>query len=139
MMKTIKLMVALAALFLVQSATTFANNPSFPPVTKWDKLGQKKVDFRLDKDEVKVTLVQGLFTAIKLKIKDGPINMHRCIIHFKNGTKQDVRIRKNIPAGGETRVIQLDGGGKRVIQKVVFLYDSKKRTDKATVALWGKH
>ncbi|MBX2874908.1 MAG: DUF2541 family protein [Saprospiraceae bacterium] len=139
MMKTIKLMFTLAAIFMVQATSTFAHNPGLPPVTKWDKLGQKKVDFRLDKDEIKVTIVQGLFTAIKLKVKDGPINMHKCVVHFKNGTKQNVNIRKNIPAGGETRVIQLDGGGKRIIKKVVFLYDSKRPRDKATVALWGKH
>lgn len=139
MMKTIKLMFALAAIFMVQATSTFAHTPGLPPVTKWDKLGQQKVNFRLDKDEIKVTLVQGLFTAIKLKVKDGPINMHKCVVHFKNGTKQNVNIRKNIPAGGETRVIQLDGGGKRIIKKVVFLYDSKNPRSKATVALWGKH
>ncbi len=138
-MKTIKLMFALAAIFMFQATATFAHTPGLPPVTKWDKLGQKKVDFRLDKDEIKVTIVQGLFTAIKLKVKDGPINLHKCVVHFKNGTKQNVNIRKNIPAGGETRVIQLDGAGKRVIKKVVLLYDSKRPRDKATVALWGKH
>ena len=139
MMKTVKLMFALAAMFMIQATSTFATTPGPLPVTKWDKLGERKVNFRLDKDEIKVTLVQGLFTAIKLKVKDGSINMHKCVVHFKNGTKQNVNIRKNIPAGGETRVIQLDGGGKRIIKKVVFLYDSKRPRDKATVALWGKH
>lgn len=140
MMKTIKMMVALTALFLVQSVSqAHAHPPVHSLFSNWDKLGQKEVDFRLDKDEIKVTLVEGLFTAIKLKVNDGPLNMHRCVIHFKNGTKQEVWIRKNIPAGGETRVIQLDGGGKRIIQKIVFVYDSQQRNNKATVSVWGRH
>lgn len=136
------MMVALAALFLVQSVTTsFANtpNPGFPFRTQWDKLGQKKVDFRLDKDEIKVTLVEGLFTAIKLKVNGGSINMHRCVVHFNNGSTQEVQIRKNIPAGGETREIQLDGNGYRIIKKVVFVYDKDQKNSNASVALWGKH
>jgi len=44
-----------------------------------------------------------------------------------------------MPAGGETRVIDLRGR-RRAISKVVFWYDTKGIAEnKATVDLWGRH
>lgn len=125
----------LATLFLGTSAFTTPTEIT-PP--KWEKLGQRKVDRRVDRDEIRVTARDGRFTKVKIGVRGSAINMHKCVIHFANGGKQEVNIRKNIPAGGATRVIDIDGG-KRVIKKVVFWYDTKGLQDKATVALWGRH
>ena len=108
-----------------------------PP--KWEKLGQRKVNRALDKDEILVTAREGRFTKVKLTIKKSAINMHKMVIHFANGGKQEVNLRKNIPAGGSTRVVDIKGG-KRVIKKVVFWYDTKGIiNNKAVVELWGRH
>ena len=105
---------------------------------KWDKLGTRKVNRSLDKDEIIVTGRDGLFSKVKLGVKRSGINMHKMVIHFRNGDKQNVQLRNNIPAGGSTRVIDLKGG-KRVIKKVVFWYDTKGIiNNKAVIELWGR-
>ena len=59
-------------------------------------------------------------------------------MHYSNGSKHDVAIRFNIPAGGESRVIDLPGGN-RNIRKVVFWYDTKNvARGRANLALWGR-
>ncbi len=105
---------------------------------RWEKLGQRKVNRSLDRDEIVVTGREGAFRKIKLMVRRSPINMHRCVIHFRNGSAQEVELRNNIPAGGETRVIDIDGN-RRIITKVVFWYDTKGLQDKAVVELWGRH
>ena len=106
---------------------------------RWEKLGTRKVKYAIDRDEILVTRMEGRFTAIKIKVKGAPIDMMKCTIHFGNGQSQDVALRNTIPAGGETRVIDIAGGA-RVIKSVVFWYDTKNRARKrATVELWGRH
>lgn len=105
----------------------------------WELLGVKKVDYALDRDEVLVTSREGLFTGIKIRVKRSPINLHKIVVHYGNGQVDEIEVRSNIPAGGETRVIDLPGN-RRVIQKVVFWYDTKNLArGKALVELWGKH
>ena len=104
----------------------------------WEMLGQRKVNRQADRDEIIVTGREGAFRKIKLMVRRSAINMHRCVIHFRNGDTQEVDIRNNIPAGGETRVIDIEGN-RRIITKVVFWYDTKGLQDKAVVELWGRH
>ena len=104
----------------------------------WEKLGQKKVNRNVDRDEIRVTSSEGRFSKLRLEVKNSGINMHRMVVHFANGRKQEIELRKNIAAGGSTRVIDINGG-KRVIKKVVFWYDTKGLiNNKATVVLWGR-
>ena len=64
---------------------------------------------------------------------------HRRKIHFANGRIQDVGLRDVIPAGGESRVIDLVGGD-RVIQHVEFWYDAqtRRRGRGARVLVFGR-
>ena len=109
------------------------------PVKKWDFLGQRTVNFAIDKDEIPVTLREGTFKKIKLKVRKAPVHFRKVIVHYRNGTKESIELRDNIPAGGETRAIDLKGNN-RVIQKVVFYYNSKVKTRrKGLVKLYGMH
>ena len=105
----------------------------------WELLGVKKVDYALDRDEVLVTAREGTFTGLKIRVKRSPINLHKIVVHYGNGQVDEIEVRANIRAGGETRVIDLPGN-KRVIQKVVFWYDTKNLArSKGVVELWGRH
>ena len=56
-----------------------------------------------------------------------------------NGGKDEMTIRNFIPAGGETRVLDLKGGD-RIIRKVDFFYKSNPSTRrKGKVILYGRH
>ena len=58
-------------------------------------------------------------------------------VHFGNGGKQEVAMRNTIPAGGETRAIDLEGDD-RVINRVEFWYDANTfRGRRAQVRLLG--
>lgn len=107
-----------------------------PP--RWIKLGERKVNYTVDRDEILVTAAEGRFTALKLRVENGGINLHRMVVHFADGSIKEVELRENIPAGGSSRVIDLPGN-RRIIHKVVFVYDTKNFSDrKAVVELWGR-
>ena len=116
---------------------SFQNDGIYPP--KWEKLGQRKVDYKLDKDEIYVTAREGRFTAIKLGVRKAAVNFHKVTVHYRNGATQNIKLKNRIAPGNATRTINLDGN-RRIIKKVVFWYDTKNSGDqKAVVELWGKH
>ncbi len=105
---------------------------------EWKKLGARNVKHRTERDVILVGAKEGTFKAIKLKVKKSGIHLLDMKVHFMNGDVTDVKIRNFIPAGGETRVIDLPGVNRR-IEKVVFWYKSLKKKDKeARIRLWGK-
>ena len=106
---------------------------------RWEQLGSRSVKFGMDRDEIMVTATEGFFTGLKIRVTNSALNMHKMVIHFGDGTTQDVELKNNFRAGQESRVIDL-AGNRRVITKVVFWYDTKNaRQTKAVVELWGKH
>lgn len=104
----------------------------------WTHLGSAKVHGHADHDEIFVTGIQGDFSAIKLFVENEGIHFERVVVHFGNGGKEEMDIRDFIPAGGETRVLDLRGRD-RVIRKVSFSYKSNAMTKKkAKVILYGR-
>lgn len=105
----------------------------------WEKLGARKVKHRTERDVILVGAKEGTFKAIKFTVRKSGIHLLDMKVHFMNGDVQDVKVRNFIPAGGETRVIDLTGVNRR-IEKVTFWYKSLKKNDKeARIRLWGKH
>jgi len=122
---------AMAAL-IAMSFSSFENRP-------WELLGVRKINHGLDRDEIIVTRAEGVFSAVQLRIKRSPINMHKLAIHYGNGEVDEIELRENYRAGSQSRVIDLPGN-KRIIQKVVLWYDTKNLArGKGVVELWGKH
>ena len=135
----------LLALFFLASANGLYAGAVAPSISadkvleEWQILGVKKVNYGLDRDEIYVTSRDGLFRKVKLKVRNAPLNMHKMVIHFGNGSTQSVFIRKNLNKGAVSRTIDLEGG-KRIIKKVVLWYDTKNiAARKAKLELWGMH
>jgi hypothetical protein len=109
----------------------------YAQLPQWKMLGTKKVSFRVEKDVITVGADEGVFKKVKLMVKKSGIHIKDMKIHFMNGDVIDVKVREIIPAGGETRAIDLPGRN-RMIKKVVFWYEStKKNAKRATVILFG--
>lgn len=124
----------IAALAFVTMSFTFKSD-----MRPWEHLGSRKIDYALDRDEIVVTAAEGRFTGLKFMVKRSAINLHKVVIHYGNGETQELDHRHTIPAGGESPVIDLPGN-KRVIQKVVFWYDTKNvAARKGVIELWGRH
>ncbi|MFQ5738971.1 MAG: hypothetical protein ACE5JX_08135 [Acidobacteriota bacterium] len=106
----------------------------------WRLLGERVVRWGGDHDVLMVTGSRGAFKKIKLRVKSNGIELRDLKVYFRNGKVQDVKVRKFIRAGGETRSIDLNGGA-RVIRKVELSYktEGKGRQRRAVVRLWGRH
>jgi hypothetical protein len=103
----------------------------------WVLLGERLVTDRLDHDLIPVTIARGDFRAIKITVARRGVDFHRVVVHFANGGDQEVEMRRTIPAGGETRAIDLRAG-ERVIRSVEFWYDARSiRGRRAVVRLYA--
>ena len=76
--------------------------------------------------------------TLKFKVTDAPINMMRMIVRYDDGgAPENIDLRFNIPQGGESRVIDLRGG-RRKLKSVEFWYDTKGILNgRADVTLFG--
>ena len=122
-----------AAVFLVLSLLSAG---AYARPGRWEFLGERIVTDRLDHDVITVTSLRGDFRAIKLAVRGRSVDFHRVVIHFGNGDTREIELRRTIPAGSESRVIDLPGED-RVIQKVSFWYDARSLGGKATVRLFA--
>ncbi|GAB4417197.1 MAG: hypothetical protein OHK0039_27250 [Bacteroidia bacterium] len=126
----------LSLLWLVLFATL---SLTAAPMPRWERLGIRVVNYAIDHDEILVTAYEGFFTALQIKVKGAPIDLMRCVVHYRNGETQEINVRQLIPAGGQSRILDLPGN-RRIITKVVFWYDTKNiARRRATVELWGRH
>jgi len=105
---------------------------------RWELLGARNVTDRLDHDTIPVTKAEGTFRALQLRVIGRAVQFRDMKIHFANGDTQDVALRQVIPAGGESRVIDVEGHD-RAIRSVEFWYDAQSRGRRATVRLYGKN
>jgi hypothetical protein len=105
----------------------------------WVFLGERVVNDRIDHDTIVVTGAEGQFSAVQVRVRRRPVHFLDMKIHYANDTTQDVALRAVIPAGGQSRVIDLIGS-ERMIRRVDFTYEAKSigRGKKALIRLWGR-
>jgi hypothetical protein len=104
----------------------------------WRLLGTTHAKHTADHDAIYIKGPFDYFRKLKLKVTNAPLNMQRMIVRYDDGgLPEKIDIRYNIPKGGESRVIDLKGG-KRKIKSVEFWYDSKGFLNgQADVTLFG--
>jgi hypothetical protein len=103
---------------------------------RWDYLGDAHVDGAQDHDNIHVGKHDGRFRAIQLRVSGGAIYFERVIVHFGDGTQEELVIRDKIPSGGATRAIDLPGE-RRVIESVELWYGKDKWEHRPKVSLYG--
>lgn len=106
---------------------------------RWKRLGSAAVNDRLDHDSIVVSGARGDFSAIKLRVERAAVHFVSVKVHFANGETQNVELRAVVPAGGESRVIDIEGSD-RVIRRVEFWYETQtaRHGRRATVRLLGR-
>jgi hypothetical protein len=139
-MKSYLFAMVLSLAFLLPEIATAHVSSALDTPPRWEKLGQRRVNYGLDRDEILVTVREGRFTSLRLKAEVAPINIHRCVVHFRNGGTETFRFAGGDLAPGQvTRNLDLPGN-RRIITKVVFYYDTKNRASRrGRVELWGRH
>lgn len=105
---------------------------------QWRLLGQTHADHGADHDVIIVKGPYDNFRKIKFKVTDAPLNMQHMVVTYDNGAPDKIDIRQDIAQGGESRVIDLRGVGKRSLRKIEFWYDTKGfLKGKADVTVFG--
>ena len=105
---------------------------------EWRLIGQTHADHGADHDAIIVKGPFDNFRKIKFKVTDAPLNMQHMVVTYDNGAPDKIDIRQNIAQGGESRVIDLKGVGKRSIRRIDFWYDTQGfLKGKADVTVFG--
>jgi hypothetical protein len=126
----------LSVLFLLVSATTLGAQVRPVQQPQMVLLGSGRVNQGLDHDTIQAGSQQGTFRAIQLRVSGGAVNFLRIIVQYGNGTRSEIQVRSNIPAGGTTRIIDLPGD-RRVIKRVDFWYSKANWATLPKVSLYG--
>ena len=123
--------VGFAVLLLSCASAAFAQ--------RWEYLGEANVNGSVDHDNIMVTASRGEFRAIQIRVQKAAIEFDRVVVHFGDGDSEPIHIRSRIPAGGQTRVIDLPGN-RRIIRSVEFWYARASRNPRRPkVRLFGLH
>jgi hypothetical protein len=88
----------------------------------WVYLGEAHVDGAADHDKIKVGRSEGRFRALQIRVDYAGVEFRHVVVHYSNGTSEEVQVRQKIRAGGSTRNIDL-AGRDRAIDSVELWYE----------------
>lgn len=104
----------------------------------WVYLGEAHVDGAADHDKIKVGKLEGRFRALQIKVDRAPVEFRHVVVHYANGTNEEVQVRQKIRAGGSTRDIDLRGGD-RAIESIEIWYErANYGSRRPRVRLYGR-
>jgi hypothetical protein len=105
----------------------------------WVKIGEKKVNRKLDRDEIPILKSNDKFTAIQFRVLRSTVNIARCSVYFENGKVKDVRMGREISEGSASKIVKFGVLGARSVKKVVVWYDTVDDSDKrGQVEIWAR-
>jgi hypothetical protein len=108
-----------------------------PVVQQWVRLGCQPVGFNVDRDVIRVGARDGRYRAIRLRAANNSVYMFDLKVVYGNGAPDDIPVRAEIPAGGQTRALDLRGQD-RFIERIEMIYRSKPNfRGQATVCAEG--
>lgn len=101
----------------------------------WEHIGTRKINKKIDRAEIPVSIADGNYKKIILIAENKPIIIKQCVIQFMDDTKQIVNMREKLEAEDAAPEIDLTGGGKQIIKKIWISYEAKSK--KGKVRLYG--
>ena len=109
--------IIVGAIFVLAGAPTGAQ-------ARWERLGCQKVGFLADKDVIRVGRDEGRFKSIRLQVSGNKVYMNDLKVVYSNGEPDDIPVRSEIRAGGQTRALDLRGE-RRAIKAIEMKYRSQ--------------
>ena len=98
----------------------------------WTVLGSKQVNWRVERDVLRVGAREGSFSKLKIKVTGGSVNIRSMVVTYGNGTKDVIPLKHNFRRGATSRTIDLEGK-RRVIKNISFVYDRDRIARNAKV------
>lgn len=121
------------------NAATQVAAPRAGQAGAWRLLGQTQANFSADHDTIVVAGPNDNFRALKFKVTGAPLDLRHMLVVYDNGQPDRIEVRQNIPQGGESRVIDFQGVGKRSIRRIDFWYDTQGVLQgRADVTVFGR-
>ncbi len=138
MKKTVLGKLAFMMICITLIASCSSTRKSIGIESGWELLGETKVNFVRDIDEIPV-ISGNLFTAIRFRVEDKDVRISYIKIHYKNGDKLEPQVDETIGADQNSRVIELAAEGK-AIDKIEFKFKTLGSIFKgrANVIVFGK-
>jgi hypothetical protein len=103
----------------------------------WELLGSRRVSFAAERDVIDVGIREGMFSAIRVEVVGGILDMYNIRLTFENGETWSPDTRVAFREGSWSRTIDLPGPA-RMIRKIEFWYRSRLRRGQATVRVFGR-
>ena len=132
-----KIIIILLSLFFAQVHSVMAQKPGVVVSNKegWHKIGETTASFKMENESI-VVMGADKFKSIKLMVTDAPLNLVMLQVYYEGGEVEDIPVKSELKAGGETRVIAIK---EKALKKVSFTYKTIKNSnyDKAHIELWG--
>src|SRR3974377_118921 len=94
----------LATLLALALATSLFAHGQF-----WDFLGYTQVDGSQDHGRIQIGRRDRFFRTVQLRVTGDPIFFDRVVVHFGNGSSQELKVSDRIAPGGSDYVIELPG------------------------------
>jgi len=69
-------------------------------------------------------------------VSGGPVEFQRVIVHFGDGTKEELAVAEQVRSGGKTRELDLPGE-RRPIDSVELRYSKENLDTRPEVSLYG--
>ena len=104
----------------------------------WKLIGTTHAAHTADHDVINVSGPYDFFRKLKFKVTGAPLNILRMVVTYDDGGQpENIDVRYDIPKGGESRIIELKAG-KRKLRTVQYWYDTKALVNhQADVTLFG--
>ena len=91
----------------------------------------------VDKDVIHVGRAEGKFRSIRLQVSGNKVHMMDLKVIYANGQPDDIPVRDEIRAGGQTKPLDLKGE-RRAIKEIEMVYRSQPNfKGEATVCVEG--
>jgi len=140
-MKKILVLLVVATFGRCISAQDLVATKTGPPGT-WQELGAVNVNLTVNHDDI-VLVGQAEYRSLKFKVQAAPVNILNMNVIYQNGKVDQFNLKYQVPAGGESRVIDLKADnlktGVKKIRRVTIWYqtDSTAQQNVAKITLWG--
>jgi hypothetical protein len=125
------------SVFAFAAIALFAVNAQTKLMANWILLGTGEVDYTLDHDIITLENTADKFSTIKIKVKEGTVNVYKSTVHFTNGEKQDIDFPKGLSKATDEIEIDLKGDH-QPMEKITFWYNTKIKSDqRSVIEVWG--
>jgi hypothetical protein len=105
----------------------------------WTLLGSRTVSHAAGQDTLAVTGEPVVVDKLQLRVKGAPVSFQRIVVRYADGEDDRIALSRDaIPAGGESRAIDLRGGD-RIVRSVQLWYDGDRMDGRsAVVEVYGR-